>query len=218
MKKSVLIACAAMLAAVLLNISCKKDPGPSTTVDPCPYDPLIVYGTGSAAATVTGAGGTFSVTGSYKPSAQFGSDSVAGAGAGGFLHDTVVARDTISARLCAYQHAFYQGMLFETILVVTLNDTTGRIDTGSYTIIREGTHAGRRTATIDYILSDSTHFIPAQFASDSGSLSVTAFDPCAHHIAATYSGRLYDTSSPSTKYFIENGSFAITFVGRYFAW
>ncbi len=218
MKNNVLAAFAVMLAAALLDISCKTNSGPSTTVDPCPYDPLIVYGTGSATATVPGAGGLFSATGPYKPSAQFGSDSLPGQGAGGFLHDTLVARDTLSARLCAFQHALHQGVLLETILVVTLHDTTGSIDTGSYRIIKKGTPGGRRTATIDYILSDSTHFIPAQFASDSGSLSVTEFDPCAHHITATFSGRLYDTSSPSTKYSIENGSFAITFVGRYFAW
>ncbi len=217
MNKTYLGAVGLLLAAIVLNISCKKDSGPAATNDPCPWDPLHPYGTGSASATVSGAGGLFSVTGPYKPSADFGNDSVSSQGAGGFLHDTVIAHDTITARFAAYTHVVRHDTLYESILVITLTDSAGKIGTGTYRIVKQGAPGGGRSSTITYILNDLTHFY-SFFASDSGSLTITGLDTCAHHVDATFSGKLYDTSSPSATYLIQNGSFAITYVGRYYAW
>ncbi len=208
---------AALVAASLLLLSCAKDSSPVSDTPPCPYDPLIVYGTGSAGATVNGAGGTWSVAGAYKPSAQFLSDTIAGAGAGGFLRDTTVAGVRMNARVCAYSHALRTSVLYETILVLTLRDSSGRLDTGTYILTRKGLHPSARYATIDYILSDSLVSY-ALFASDTGTVRITAHDTCSHRLSGTFSGTIYDLLSPSSRYALAGGSFDVTYVGRYFAY
>src|SRR5437867_8898639 len=107
------------LILVLVSVSCQKKSNP---VAP-PPDNGNKYGSGSISFVQTDST-RFSVTGQYKPSSMFGSDT-GGQGAGGFVYDTLKAGKPLEARFAGYYHTMRNGLLNERLLVCQLENSSG---------------------------------------------------------------------------------------------
>ena len=192
---------------------CNQD---GSSEHPCPSDPTIVYGKGSLDCNFVGAGDLFSDTGSYKPSADFLDDTISSHGVGGFSFDTTLGGQKINGELCAYIHIYDNGNILEKVLAIQLVNTSGRLDTGNYQLVKSGLHPSLKFGYVNFLLTDSVHIL-SLFAAKSGTLSVKSLDTCAHRIKGLFSGQLYDTDpSDTTIVQLQDGSFDITYVKRYF--
>ncbi len=196
-----------------LRESCKQNGGSD---NPCPTDPTIIYGKGTFNCYIAGAGGTFDDTGSYKPSADFLNDTISSQGAGGFRFDTTLGGQKISGELCAYIHRYTNSGINEKVIAIQLVNMAGRLDTGVYQLVKTGLHPSLKFGYVTFLLTDSVHIL-SLFGATSGTFTVTSLDTCAHRIKGTFSGQLYDTDpSDTTTVELQNGSFNITYVKRYF--
>ena len=200
------------LALLVLAAGCSKD---ETPAGPGPGPGTPPYGTGDLAFEAPSAGGAFTVTGAYLPSAEFADDS-AGQGAGGFLHDTVAAGRPYQARLNAYVHALRSGLMSERVLVIRL-DAGGALSTGDYAVVPDLAPPAGKTARVTYLFFSDSLAEYSVFEGAGGTISVSALDTTTGEITGTFSGTLR-TPPPDTSRVISltNGSFRIILAKRYY--
>jgi hypothetical protein len=193
---------------------CKKDGVP---VEPPPDTSAAVdvYGSGSLEFDADSAGGHFSTDGKYKPSSQFGSDS-SSQGAGGFLADTTVFFNNVSAAFTAYTHELASSVLEERLIVLAVHDTTGILRIGVYPFSRMNTPSTRQAAYLYFFFSDSLNFYKI-FIPKNGNLFITSFDPSKKTAAGTFSGFLFGQGDTLTGTHIVNGRFSLQLAAHYFA-
>ena len=118
------------LILIVVFASCQKKSNPVAPL----LDTGNKYGSGSISFVQTDST-RFSVTGQYKPSSMFGSDT-GGQGAGGFVYDTLKAGKPLEARFAGYYHTMRNGLLNERLIVCQLENSTGPLTTGTYNFVR----------------------------------------------------------------------------------
>jgi hypothetical protein len=209
---------AAILAAGILLVAlpsgCSKDEGPSAPVVPGPTD-TIPYGGGTVSFNASGAGGAYSASGPYSPSAAFADDS-ASHGSGGFLHDTVSAGRPYQARLNTYIHTLRGGLLAERVLVVTL-DAGGALTTGDYAVVPDDSPAAAPTARLTYLFFSDSLAEYAAYEGSSGVFTVASLDTATREIQGTFSATLRSAPPDTSLHVVvTGGSFNLKLVRRYY--
>jgi hypothetical protein len=204
---------AAILVSVLFLFyeGCKKDEEPPVT----PPSPAGHYGSGTLAFTAAGAGGDFTVTGKYKPSDQFATDSFS-EGAGGFVHDTSLFQRPVGVMIAGYFHHLVNGTLNERWLVITLHDTSGVIAPGDYPFAPSNAAQSGQTAYLYFFLSDTVSAYYEVFIPKDGTLHLASFNFMTRHCQGTFSGILQALPPDTTQIQIANGQFDLTCVANYF--
>lgn len=202
-------------AILLAAPGCSKD---GTIVDPGPVVPTdsIPYGGGSVSFTSALAGGSFSASGPYKPSALFAADTMS-QGSGGMLHDSVAAGTPYQARLNAYIHRLSGGLMSERVFVITLENAGGPLDTGAYAATVADTAAPGRSARITYLFFSDSLAQYAAYEGTAGTVSVTHFDAATRRIKGTFSLALRSAPPDTTEHIaITDGAFDLTLAKKYY--
>ena len=199
---------------ILAAAGCHKDDSP---VAPPPAGSAARYGSGSVA-FVGSDSSRIAVTGKYKPSALFASDT-AGEGAGGFIRDTTIGGVPIVGELMGYSHTLRNGLQDMRLLVLSLQNDAHAPGEGTYAFVHGGeTGSGPAVSLLyeSYIDSLGEYNV---YESDSGSVTLSVYDATRRHLAGYFSGRLR-LLAPDTavKLTIAYGAFDITCTGAYFAY
>ncbi len=200
---------------VVIAQSCNHQNSDITQPARCTPDPTNLYGKGTFSCELPEAGGIFRVVGKYKPSSSFGSDTSSSEGAGGFCIDTLYRGEFLRGRLLAYNHSIVSNTLFEKVFIVDLIDSARGLDTGQFILTLSGIHAAPPCATLQFLLSDSSHFFSA-YTGVAGKLTVASLDTCARTISGSFSATLVSSDNPLDTIHLSGGQFDITYVKRFF--
>ncbi len=200
---------------LIASHGCKNEETP--TKPPDTTHTVVHYGSGSLSFDAAPKGGTFSVSGSYKPSDQFATDSLS-TGAGGFRHDTTLYQRTVNLLLAAYTHVLHGDTIRERWLQLALRGNANVIATGDYPFAPSNAAQAGQAAYVYYIYtnSDSGAFHEV-YTPKTGTFHLSSFDAATKRAQGTFSGTLWGPL-PDTTVQIEvtSGVFDVTLVSNYF--
>jgi hypothetical protein len=214
------ISLAVLILITLLSLSlashgCKNDENPVKPPDTTHTGPQ--YGSGSLSFDASAKGGTFSVSGAYKPSDQFANDTLS-SGAGGFRHDTTLFGRTINLLLTAYTHRLHVDTIRERVMQIALYGNSNAIAAGDYPFAPSNAAQPGQAAYVYYFYnnSDSGAFNEV-YIPKSGTLHLSSFDAGTKRAQGTFSGTLWGPLPDTTvQVVVTSGAFDITLVSSYF--
>ncbi|GEM_PF-3647668 len=199
--------------SLLAGCKIEEPPPPPST---CDTYVKTSFGTGSIALKAPALGDTLTFTGDYTTSSQFLSDTLASHGAGGFVHDTVVASKPLRGMVVGYLHSPRSGYVYERIIVCELFGAAAGLQPGMYTFSRIGGTPSGNYAQVHFFFSDSVHPF-SFFDAKSGSLVLISIDTCAHRIRGVFGGTVADPSDTTKVIQLTGGQFDILYTDHYFS-
>ena len=202
-------------ALLFLSPGCKdKDVPPENPVDTT--SAIGHYGSGSLSFLASGGGGPFSVSGKYKPSNLFLTDSIS-EGAGGFVHDTTFFQKNVGVMMTGYFHHLIHGALDERWIVITLHAGSGAVLAGDYPFAPSNAAQASQAAYAYFFYSDTVSFNHEVFIPKSGTLTLSSFNHTTRHLQGSFTGTLWGLP-PDTAFQIDiaNGLFDLTCVPSYY--
>jgi hypothetical protein len=207
---------AAVALIVLIVSGCTNDSAVAPpSGNPCSADTIPAYGSGSMNFMAAGAGDSFSVSGRYKPSSRFLTDT-ASAGVGGFLRDTTVGGQLLHGELTGYHYTLTGGMQSLRLMVFTILNDSGRVSAGVYAWASNASAPHGKAVKIHYQFFSDALGVYSTFEARSGSLTITSLDTCARRITGTFSGSVWIPPDTTTQILVQGGRFDVAYASRYF--